>query len=386
MPVMGVCMKNVCFLLRILSISACMMPLFLLLSCADAKYVRDSVAVNPYDKMCVSDFVKDCTEIRLQQSDSCVISQIDAVKISGGSLLVSDRNQLYLFDTNGQFKKRIGQKGNGHGEYIRIDDFDMVGDNVFVLSSYQNVLLEYTAEGNFVRKHSLCDTYFKFSPVDDRVIILDSQCSNDTHANFVWYDVSSDKEVRAVGSFDKNQSMVMDGFTAFIGTNGHQFVALPFDYSVYMLHENGGELESLVTFEFETKEKFPSDASTKDFNELYESTKNRNVVKYLQGYVEKEKRRYLMYPLFDEQGGINTCITCVKTDGSSLTYKLGSVIDKSYRYFDMGDFMGVKGDSLILTCPADVILRCEKERGLSHFAKTGLKSGDNPVVFVYTLK
>lgn len=379
-------MKNVGFLLRILSVSVCMMPLFLSLSCADANYMNDSVAVNPYDRMRVPDFVKDCAEIRLQQSDSCVISQIGAVKISEDYLLVSDRNQLYLFDTNGKFKKRIGRKGNGHGEYIRIDDFDMVGDNVFVLSSYQNVLLEYTTEGIFVRKHSLRDTYFKFCPVDDRMIILDSQCCNNTHSCFVWYDVTSDKEMRAAGSFDKNQSMVMDGFAAFIGKNDHQLVAIPFDYSVYMLPENGGELERLITFDFETKEKLPSDASMKEFYELYENTKNRNVVKYLQAYVEKGKRRYLMYPLFDVQGGINTCITCVKTDGSRRTYKLGSVIDKSYRYFDMGDFMGVKGDSLILTCPADVILRCEKERGLSHFTKSGLKYGDNPVVFIYKLK
>lgn len=365
---------------------SCLMASAMMISCAERQYVHESVLVDPHIMMHTADFLKDSKEIRLSKSDSCVISQIEAVKMVNDGLLVLDRNQLYLFDMDGNLVSRIGHRGKGHGEYLSVEDFDMAGDKVVVLSGYQKTLLEYARDGKFMKGHALDDEYFKFYPLDGRKLVLASHSSNNTHANFVWYDLTTDKKEGSSGHFDKNQAMLFGGFNAFIGKNDHMLVTSPFDYSVYSLPKDGGEMERLATFDFKTRVKLPADAETKDYFELYESTKNRNVVKYLQGYVEKGKDRYLMYPLFDLTGGIKTCITRIEEDGSNRTYRIGQEEDRSYRYFGMGDYMGTLGDRIIMACPSDRILRLEKERGLTYFTKSGLKQDDNPVVFIYTLK
>lgn len=365
---------------------ACMIAATVVASCAEPQITKESIVVDPYVTMRASDFVESCKEIRLSKSDSCVLSKIDALKIYDDDLLILDNGQLYLFGKDGNFVSRIGRRGKGHGEYISVEDFDMVGNNIIVLSRYQNALLEYSKEGVFIKKHLLDDAYAKFYVIDEHHVILASHSCNDTHANFVWYDISDDKKQESSGRFEKNQSMLFGDFNAFIGRDEQLLVAAPFDYTIYSLPISGGEMREFMSFDFKTKVKIPGDISDKDFFKLYESTMNKNVVKYMVGYVSKKGRSYLAYPLFDEVGGINVCITRINDDGSNKTCKIGMEIDKKYRYFSMGEYKGLAGDRIIMTCPADVILKREKERGLSHFTKSGLKRGDNPVVFVYRLK
>ena len=365
---------------------ACLIAAAVIVACAEPQIMKESIVVDPCMTMRASDFVENCEEVMLSKSDSCVLSKIDALKIYDDGLLILDNGQLYLFGVDGKFISRVGRRGKGHGEYISVDDFGMAGSNILVLSRYQNALLEYSKKGEFIKKHLLGDAYAKFYVTDESHVILASHSCNDTRTNFVWYDISDDVKKGASGHFEKNQSMLFGDFDAFVGRDEQLLVAAPFDYTIYSLPINGGEQQEFVSFDFKTKVKLPDDASNRDFFELYESTMNKNVVKYLLGYVSKGEKRYLAYSLFDEAGGINTCVTQIKDDGSNKTCKVGMEIDKKYHYFSMGTYKGIVGDRIVMSCPADVILKREKERGLSHFTRSGLKYGDNPVVFIYTLK
>lgn len=87
----------------------------------------------------------------LETSDSCVLGEIINVKKADGFYFVRDNMGLYVFDDKGRFINKVSQKGNGHEEYIYLDNFyiDKERNLVGLICNYSNKIMFFSYNGMY---------------------------------------------------------------------------------------------------------------------------------------------------------------------------------------------------------------------------------------------
>lgn len=75
------------------------------------------------------------------------------VVAKGGRFYIFDltsQNAVYVFDRTGRFLHRAGRKGGGPGEYNRLINFTVDGQDVYLLDNTRSKLLHFAADGQYV--------------------------------------------------------------------------------------------------------------------------------------------------------------------------------------------------------------------------------------------
>ena len=102
-----------------------------------------------------STYFKSLTTIILETNENCLIGQIDELQIFDGCIYILDRNRaksLLVFDADGRFIRKIGNFGQGPGEYIHLWDFTLDTENRFIyLLDYGQRVHKYHLDGTFVK-------------------------------------------------------------------------------------------------------------------------------------------------------------------------------------------------------------------------------------------
>jgi len=95
--------------------------------------------------------------IPLELKDNCVLGDIYNVAISGENMALISEKQVFLFDTQGKFKYKIGGIGRGPGEYQQPRDiqFNDTGSSLFVLDMNGLQIIEYDLNGLSVKTIAL---------------------------------------------------------------------------------------------------------------------------------------------------------------------------------------------------------------------------------------
>lgn len=72
--------------------------------------------------------------IFLEKNPTCVIQNVYSMDILGDKIFIlDDKSQaLYVFDSHGKYLGHVGEKGNGHGEYIELSDFSVDRENKYL--------------------------------------------------------------------------------------------------------------------------------------------------------------------------------------------------------------------------------------------------------------
>ncbi|GHT23653.1 hypothetical protein FACS189430_07270 [Bacteroidia bacterium] len=137
--------------------------LLLLCSCSENNRIFEAeniihIDVEKSDKeyaRYASKLVKSVSYIPLQTTNDCLIGQITKLIYAKDLIYIYDiqSNKLYQFDKNGQFLRSIGAIGQGPGEYIRIQSFDVnqINGNISIYCQIKQSILEYTHDGNLVK-------------------------------------------------------------------------------------------------------------------------------------------------------------------------------------------------------------------------------------------
>ena len=87
-----------------------------------------------------STLYKNVKVIFLETNESCLIGQIDKMRVDDQYILILDRRiakRLFVFNKEGHFIKNIGNIGHGPGEYVSIDDFTIDRENktIYILDN-----------------------------------------------------------------------------------------------------------------------------------------------------------------------------------------------------------------------------------------------------------
>lgn len=97
--------------------------------------------------------------IQLETSDSCILQHIYKIASSDGLYYVLGKNEddaVFVFNGQGEFIRKIGEQGRGHGEYNNASDFvvDKENGRVVILSAPSKFYV-YDLEGKFLFSNTL---------------------------------------------------------------------------------------------------------------------------------------------------------------------------------------------------------------------------------------
>ena len=74
---------------------------------------------------------------------------------------------VLVFDNKGNFLFKVGNVGQGPGEYTRVTDFDVNNDCIYLLDSRKRMIFSYDLNGKFVKHYSYLD---KIVGVNDLIV------------------------------------------------------------------------------------------------------------------------------------------------------------------------------------------------------------------------
>lgn len=117
-------------------------------------YVIDLDNAEQMDSFKLSFFVKSAKCIRLEESTKSIIGEINKLIVFNDYLFVADIDYakgLFVFDMEGKFVRKIGERGRGPGEYIGFFDFTIDMDNHEIILLDHTQIHFYDLEGNYLK-------------------------------------------------------------------------------------------------------------------------------------------------------------------------------------------------------------------------------------------
>lgn len=119
-----------------------------------------------------SAFVDTIELIPLETTEENLIGEITRLIFHDGKYYIRSTNsmqnaKLFVFDENGKYIQKIGNKGVGPGEYLDFEDFTLAKDNQIVIGDYQK-LLHFDLQGQFLHAEKIETPPIEsnFSPVE----------------------------------------------------------------------------------------------------------------------------------------------------------------------------------------------------------------------------
>ena len=107
----------------------------------------------------ISTIFKNVYPIILESDTNCLIGEIYDLQVFGNKIFIFDKfiaNSLFVFDTNGQFVRKIGALGNGPGEYIQINDFTINPNDGSIYICDRGIKIhKYKQDGTFINTINL---------------------------------------------------------------------------------------------------------------------------------------------------------------------------------------------------------------------------------------
>lgn len=352
-------------------------------SCTSQKeFGCDNVNVDVKELSPLSHVFDSYRYVRLQTPDSCIIRSINKIVPTDSLLFIEDASTIFVCNYEGHFLRKINCSGHGRGEYLKINDFDVYNDNLWILDSQSNKLLLYNFDGKLVKEYKLSNSFHSFSMLPDGKAFLCAQQSNDGLYNYVLYAPEDNRIVNRLAEFELNNSCVEADFHDFIGRcDDTLIVANRFDHTIYNLTED--DYSPRMTFLFNTDESLPANAAQLDYSQLIEQTQFKNVVKHPYLYYQNTLQIVLGYYLFDDYGD-SYYLTSIHSDGAQKTSRLLVTTDSDFPY--ASPILAQYGDEFVSSLSSTSILNIEKNAGIDLFTNMGMTISDNPVIFFHHVK
>lgn len=328
------------------------------------------------------EFFASYTAVPLKQS-SPMISEISDIRMSGNKFFISDKaSRLFIFSGKGEFLNVLDKKGHGPNEYVKISDFDVKNDTIYILSRPQKKIYLYSMDGNHVETIELNDYYNGFRILSNNRICLASENSNDQGFNFIIFDIGTKSYITKLSPFSSNESMLLSGYHPFLGgADDILYISNPFSTIVMELRNN--QIGWTKNYSFNTEEQLPETMSDYTFEEIQKDFFNKRIVKNLLLYSKTKRYEYVGYELFGEYG-LSFYLTQISNDNGSKTMMALNDIDKKYPYISLP--CCIMNQSLISAMSAARVLNIEHNYHLTKFSSKGLNDGDNPIIFIHKLK
>jgi hypothetical protein len=259
---------------------------------------------------------KDLVYVPLETRPDLVLGNVEGIAVYDSLIFINDSKQLYLFDIDGKFIRRIGSIGRGPGEYLlpyfAVDDFNRL---VYVGGGDQINCFDF--EGNDMGSFETDFYAINFIVNNDGNILF--QKENYSTPLVQWPDSTAGWFITD-GKGDV-VSKIRSGY-------GNNFTTIPFllPATMYrydnMIHFKELFSDTLFYFLDDIKEpyaifnygKYWQDVSTLQMEDFT----NKNATKILRVHLILEEDTYLFFKLYFSQAKRNLCIYNKKTGEMTL--------------------------------------------------------------------
>lgn len=141
-----------------------LLSIVLFSSCSEKKEKKDfynskKLVINEKRERPIQEEFTLTKNIILEDNEEGRFTEINKLKIKKNTIYILDifgQQQLFVFDINGKFIRKIGKRGNGPGEYNRLCDFD-VDDrgNIYLYNAQHKKMLIYDSIGSLIKEVSM---------------------------------------------------------------------------------------------------------------------------------------------------------------------------------------------------------------------------------------
>lgn len=135
---------------------------------------------------------------------------------------------FFLFDKQGKFVRKIGNKGNGPGEYVSPDDItvDKVNKKIYILDSNQRVL-KYSSTGAYENSFRLENdaTRSNYIQYSENALYTNLYTFDKSRSRFLLSKVNIANGKRT--SFQLDASQYNKGWNELFSTDQHTFISVP---------------------------------------------------------------------------------------------------------------------------------------------------------------
>jgi 6-bladed beta-propeller len=113
--------------------------------------IKIEVNIKKMEVVKLSQFTNNIKYVLLENKENLTVVSNTKVDISDNMILIGHTTGCILYDIDGHFISKIGNKGRGPGEYPYITNLSIGKNNKIYLSDTEN-LYEYKKDGSFVKK------------------------------------------------------------------------------------------------------------------------------------------------------------------------------------------------------------------------------------------
>lgn len=131
--------------------------IFTLISCEQPKSRNDSIDfsnINSEHILNLSSLYDSIKYVKLETSSNSLIGSIKKVIPFNKQFFIFDEeySNIFIFDDEGKFIKKIGNQGTGPNEYVKYEDicFDTKSNRLFALDNTRNRIQTFDKNGNFL--------------------------------------------------------------------------------------------------------------------------------------------------------------------------------------------------------------------------------------------
>ncbi len=188
--------------------------------------------------------------IPLKVKDSSVIASVDKIEFRDSTFIVLDKkfSNLYKFNYLGHLLTQYGKVGLGPGEYKQIDDFEIKGNFVYVLSNNNRAIFVYSLQsGKFIKKIVTNKFGSSIAVLSGGNILLHSNYNNiNDEKDYNIYLLDENGTVlQGYFPFNPEKSSMIISFSGFLvkNYNSKVFFCNAFDETVYVFNEHDNTFE-----------------------------------------------------------------------------------------------------------------------------------------------
>lgn len=379
----------------------------MLYSCGNATEKEGDVIIididNAEQKISVpmSSYVDGVKVVPLEENESCMLGNIFKVCVIDNSLFITDgsSNSIYEFDLNGVFIRKIGQVGNGPGEYRSVSDFSISRTNktIYVLDRSRHAILKYSQTAEFIKSIPVEESVYAISVIDDKIYLKHSAFMQSSQYLLTAIDESGHTHATMLpyANYSKGYSGIkLRANRQFINTENNTKCITPYGETIYTINKNKAvpfltvaSRHSLNNADVDKLEKFetqePSSELIQEQNRLF-SDKYWGVEWYFETQdillVQSRYKNLSNNIIYDKTNKKYVCFNRPDDDISNLSFPpsiIGSNKDYIISYVgqneEIGFIQNIKdGHVKLYDCGKDWILSQRK--------------GHNPIILLYKTK
>ena len=199
--------------------------------------------------------------IPLETTDESIIGEINKLEIVHDTLYILDDDQdmIFLFDKTGKYITRIADIGRGPEEYLRIDDFHIDGDIIYVVAGGNQKVFCYDLQGKFLSSFS---TEFSANRIatDSNYIYVYYNFSHHENYNVATYNKKNYTLHKQYKYYPSQQHNSCYWRCAWTSCNNKVYASFPYEYNIYQLFPDTCKI--IATYDYGKKNMFPKEWST----------------------------------------------------------------------------------------------------------------------------